>query len=201
MFYTTQDLPKGLFKGSIIPRPIAWVSTISPEGVTNLAPFSYFQAISDVPPMIMFVVTSKDIEMSPKDTLVNIRANGEFVVNIVPDTAFDMMDLSSTKLPYNESEIDKFGIPTKKSNLIKPLSIAISPINIECVLSDIVDIKESNRGNKMIIGKVVGMSVDEKIMEEGRINVEKLRPMCRLGYHGQGNCMKLPRLYSQHFLN
>lgn len=184
MFYTTQDLPKGLFKGSIIPRPIAWVSTISPEGITNLAPFSYFQAISDVPPMIMFVVTSKDIEMNPKDTLVNIRANGEFVVNIVPDTAFDMMDLSSTKLPYNESEIDKFGIPTKKSNLINPPSISISPINIECVLSDIVDIKESSSGNKMIIGKVVGMSVDEKIMEEGRINVEKLRPMCRLGYHG-----------------
>jgi len=184
MFYVTQDLPKGLFKGSIIPRPIAWVSTVGPDGVTNLAPFSYFQAISDVPPMIMFVVTSKDAEMNPKDTLVNIRASGEFVVNIVPESAFEMMDLSSERLPYGESEIDKFGIPTKKSVLIKPPSIAISPINIECVLSEIMDIKESLRGNKMIIGKVVGMSVDESIMEDGRINVKKLRPMCRLGYHG-----------------
>ena len=183
MFYTTAYLPKGLFKGSIIPRPIAWVSTISPEGITNLAPFSYFQAISDVPPMIMFVVTAKNDELEPKDTLINIEATGEFVVNIVPESAFEMMDLSSQKLPYGESEIDEFAIPTKKSVLIKPPSIAISPINIECVLSDIMDIKESTRNNKMIIGKVVGMSVDESIMEDGRIKAEKFHPMCRLGYH------------------
>ena len=183
MFYTTAYLPKGLFKASIIPRPIAWVSTIGVDGITNLAPFSYFQAISDVPPMIMFVVTAKDEEFNPKDTLVNIEATGEFVVNIVPESAFDLMDLSSERLPHGESEIDKFNIPTKKSELIKPPSIAISPINIECVLSEIMDIKESTRNNKMIIGKVVGMSVDESVMEEGRIRPEKFHPMCRLGYH------------------
>ena len=183
MFYTTAYLPKGLFKASIIPRPIAWVSTISAEGRTNLAPFSYFQAISDVPPMIMFVVTAKDDELNLKDTLVNIEETGEFVVNIVPESAFEMMDQSSEKLPYGESEIDKYQIPTKKSVLIKPPSIAISPINIECVLSEIMDIRESTRNNKMVIGKVVGMSVDEAVMEDGRIKAEKFHPMCRLGYH------------------
>ena len=183
MFYTTSYLPKGLFKASIIPRPIAWVSTMNTKGETNLAPFSYFQAISDVPPMIMFVVTAKDEALNPKDTLVNIEATGEFVVNIVPQSAFEMMDLSSQKLPYGESEIDKFASPTKKSVLIKPPSIAISPINIECVLSDIMDIKESTRNNKMIIGKVVGMRVDESVMEDGKIMPERFHPMCRLGYH------------------
>ena len=183
MFYTTAHLPKGLFKASIIPRPIAWVSTIGADGVTNLAPFSYFQAISDVPPMIMFVVTAKDDDLNPKDTLVNIVATGEFVVNIVPESAFELMDLSSERLPRGESEIDKFNIPTKKSELIKPPSIAISPINMECVLSEILDIKESTRNNKMIIGKVLGMSVDESVMEDGRIMAERFHPMCRLGYH------------------
>lgn len=183
MFYETQNLPKGLFKGSIIPRPIAWVSTLSSDGITNLAPFSYFQAISDVPPMIMFVVTSKDKDLNPKDTLVNIRSTKEFVVNIVPESAFEFMHLSSERLAHNESEIDKFGIPTKKSHLIKPPSIAVSPINIECILSEILDIKESSTNNKMIIGKVVGMSVDEAILEEGRINAALFKPLCRLGYH------------------
>jgi flavin reductase (DIM6/NTAB) family NADH-FMN oxidoreductase RutF len=183
MFYSSQDLPKGLFKASIIPRPIAWVSTISPEGITNLAPFSYFQAISDVPPMIMFVVTSKDKDMPKKDTLVNIEATKEFVINIVPESALDLMDLSSENLPYNESEIEKFGIPTKTSHLIKPPSIALSPINLECVLCQIIDVPESTRGNKMVIGKVVGMSVDETIMNDGKIRPEKFHPVCRLGYH------------------
>jgi len=182
MFYRAQDLPKGLFKSSIIPRPIAWVSTISQEGITNLAPFSYFQAISDMPPMIMFVVTSKDKEMNPKDTLVNIMASSEFVVNVVTESALDMMNLSSELLPYNESEIEKFGIPIKKSSLVKPPSVAISPINLECKLSQIINISESIYGNKMIIGKVVGISVDDSVIENEKMIVEKVRPVCRLGY-------------------
>lgn len=183
MFYPMQDLPKGLFKASIIPRPIAWVSTISLEGITNLAPFSYFQAISDQPPMIMFVVTFKDKDRVKKDTLVNIEATKEFVVNIVNEVALELMDLSSTHLPYNESEIEKFGIPTKPSHLIKPPSISISPINLECNLVDIIDVPESLYGNKMVLGKVIGMSVDEGIMENGKISTAKLQPVCRLGYH------------------
>jgi len=183
MFYESKDLPKGLFKASIIPRPIAWVSTMSKEAVTNLAPFSYFQAISDSPPMVMFVVTAKDKELNPKDTLVNIKTTGEFVINIVPERALEKMHLSSESLPYGESEIDKFNIPTKKSILVKPPSVAISPINLECILSDIMDIKESNRGNKMIIGKVVGISVDDNIMDSALLSAERLRPVCRIGYH------------------
>ena len=183
MFYSTENLPKGLFKGSIIPRPIAWVSSLSPQGITNLAPFSYFQAISDEPPMIMFVVTSKNKDMDVKDTLRNIEATKEFVVNIAPESALGLVHLSSEKLEHNESEIDKFNIPTKKSNIVAPPSVAISPINLECIYVDTWDIKESIRGNKMVIGKVVGMSVDEAIMQDGKIMPERFHPLCRLGYH------------------
>lgn len=182
MFYKATDLPKGLFKASIIPRPIAWVSTINKKGATNLAPFSYFQAVADHPPMIMFVVTAKDSKGLEKDTLVNIREMGEFVVNIVPESAFMEMKLSSETLPYGESEIDKFNIPTKKSIIVKPPSIDISPINLECITSEILDVKESAHNNKIIIGKVVGISVDENILDNERISVKKLRPIARLGY-------------------
>lgn len=180
MFYdfTNSDIPKGLFKSCIIPRPIAWVSSISKEGITNLAPFSYFQAVCDAPPMIMFVASRKR-NGEIKDTAKNIEKTKEFVVNLACENAKEEMSLSSNELEYGISEIDQYGIPTKKSNLVKVDSILSSPINLECRLSKIIDVEK----NKMIIGEVVGISIDEEFLTGNRINTQKLNLLARLGWN------------------
>jgi flavin reductase (DIM6/NTAB) family NADH-FMN oxidoreductase RutF len=177
--YSTGSQPKGLFKSCVIPRPIAWISTISKSSVTNLAPFSYFQAVCDTPPMIMFVASPKNEENAVKDTITNIEDTKEFVVNLVTENAKDIMMLSSQILPHNESEIDRFKIPTKKSHIVTPPSIKISPINMECEYVKTINIEN----NKMIIGKILGISVDESVMENEKIDIKKLGLFCRLGYN------------------
>jgi len=180
MFYNYQlgTVRPGVFKASIIPRPIAWISTMSKEGVTNLAPFSYFQAISDSPPMIMFVASPKNTANDIKDTAKNIEDTKEFVINIVSEQAKELMMMSSVNLPYNESEIDIFDIPTKPSQIVAVPSVAISHINIECTHVQTIEIEN----NKMIIGKVLGIHIDDEILDNDKINIAKLRPLCRLGY-------------------
>lgn len=180
MFYdfTKEEIPKGLFKSCIIPRPIAWVSSINAEGITNLAPFSYFQAISDEPPMIMFVASRKS-NGDIKDTAKNIEETKEFVINLACENTIEEMSLFSNELEYGVSEIDRYNIPTKKSNIIVPPSISSSPINIECKLDRIIDIEK----NKMILGKVIGISIDEEFLTENRISTEKLNLLSRLGWN------------------
>lgn len=180
MFYdfTKDNHPKGLFKSCIVPRPIAWISSISEGGVTNLAPFSYFQAICDAPPMIMFVASPKR-NGEIKDTARNIEATKEFVINLVCENLKDEMSLSSNELEYGISEIEHYNIPTKKSNLVKPPSILSSPINLECIYEKTIPIEK----NKMIIAKVIGISVDEELLTNNRISAEKLNLLARLGWN------------------
>jgi flavin reductase (DIM6/NTAB) family NADH-FMN oxidoreductase RutF len=176
------ELPRGMFKACIIPRPIAWISTISAEGITNLAPFSYFQAIADAPPMVMFAASAKESDMTPKDTVVNIEETGEFVINFTTASLAELVNLSSIKLSYNDSEIEKFHIPTKPSKIVKAPSVSISPVNFECIHVQTIDIPLTTRGNKMIMGKVVGMSIDDAVIRDGRVDPKLLDPLYRLGY-------------------
>lgn len=175
--FTKDNIPKGLFKSCIIPRPIAWVSSISKDGITNLAPFSYFQAICDKPPMIMFV-TSPKINGEIKDTARNIMETKEFVINLVCESLKSEMSLSSNELEYGISEIDKYKIETKKSNLVAPPSILASPINLECTFEKVIEIEK----NKMIVGKVIGISVIDDFIDNDRINAKKLNLLARLGW-------------------
>lgn len=180
MFFATKDqlLPRGLFKSCIIPRPIAWVSTINSEGKTNLAPFSYFQAICDKPPMIMFVSSPKKCGSDQKDTVININDTKEFVVNLVTYSTKKLMQLSSNPLPYGESEIENYNIQTKESKLVKPPSIMHSPVNIECKLHKIIPIEM----NQMVIGKVLGIQVEDDYLKDDKLNVSKLQLIARLGF-------------------
>lgn len=180
MFYdfTKDNVPKGLFKSCIIPRPIAWVSSISNEGITNLAPFSYFQAVCDKPPMIMFINSPK-MNGDMKDTARNIIETKEFVINLACETAKKEMSLSSNELEYGISEIDKYKIETISSKLISPHTISSSPISLECTLEKVIDIEK----NKMIIGKVIGISVKDDIMIGQRIDTKKLKLLARLGWN------------------
>src|SRR5215211_5897215 len=123
----------GWMISTIMPRPIAWVSTISVEGKTNLAPFSFFQGVTANPPTLMFVpVNTRD--STKKDTVRNIEQVPEFVVNLVPFALAEQMNATSTMLPYGESEFQAFGVAAAVSERIRPPRVAAAPVAFECTL-------------------------------------------------------------------
>ena len=175
-----QDTHK-LMIGSIVPRPIALVSTISNSGVRNLAPFSYFNGVCSKPPTIMFAPARRGWDGKEKDTLINIRDTKEFVVNIVSESIGDKMVLCSTDF---EAEIDEFKasgltpIPAKK--ISAPL-VKESKISFECQLNQIVEIGDGQAGSGFIvIGSIVLFHIDDNVYQDGHINLEKLNPLGRV---------------------
>ncbi len=185
IFYRAEELPKDLFKACIIPRPIGWVSTISSIGKPNLAPFSYFNAICDEPPMIMFSTTNAHIEGGPKDSLKNIEEVKEFVINITTFELRDEMNITSVDFPRRENEFEHANLESISSTLVKPLRIKKAPIHLECKYFQSVQLPtNSNKNiNRMIIGLVEGIHVSPEILKDGLIDIDKLKPIARLGYN------------------
>jgi flavin reductase (DIM6/NTAB) family NADH-FMN oxidoreductase RutF len=186
MFYEVNKghgLKYNPFKGCIVPRPIAWISSISLDGVTNLAPYSYFNAVAEKPPIVMFASGGAK-EGGDKDSLRNIEETKEFVVNIVSSEQRVQMIQTSTSLPYQESEIDYFQIPVAPSNLVKPPRVATSPVSLECRYLKTIQLpKESEDvSNKVVFGEVVAVHIDDEVMTDGKVDIRKLKPLCRLGY-------------------
>jgi flavin reductase (DIM6/NTAB) family NADH-FMN oxidoreductase RutF len=167
-----------LLAGSIVPRPIAFVSTISPEGATNLAPFSFFNAVCSEPPILCFSVANR---VPPKDTVANIRATGEFVVNIVSEAIAEQMNACSGDYPAGVSEFDVSGLTPEASDLVKPPCVRESPVNMECKLVQIVDCGTRAGGASLIVGEVVRFHFDPEIADNFRIDPEKLRAVGRMG--------------------
>ena len=126
----------------IVPRPIAWVSSLSPAGIVNLAPFSFFNGITSRPPMLMFVPVTKS-DGTPKDTLRNIEATKEFVVNLVSAQQAEAMNATSAELPPDESEFDHFSIDAVASDRVAPPRVAGAPIAMECKLEQITRIGDA----------------------------------------------------------
>jgi flavin reductase (DIM6/NTAB) family NADH-FMN oxidoreductase RutF len=187
MFYKTNEnhnLRYNPFKACIVPRPIGWITTISNNGVVNLAPFSYFNAVSDAPPVIMFSSSVKK-DGDDKDTVKNIEQNGEFVFNIATYDLHDQMLQSSEPLPYGVSEVEEYGIATVPSKLVKPPRIALSPINLECrhIKTVTLDVGGVNPGVKVIFGHVIGCHIDDAVLVDGKVDLKKVRPIARLGYN------------------
>jgi flavin reductase (DIM6/NTAB) family NADH-FMN oxidoreductase RutF len=187
MFYSTDrndhGLPYNPFKACIIPRPIAWISSSNAAGVVNIAPYSYFNAVSDIPPIIMFASAYK-ADGENKDSLRNILELEEFVVNLVPASAREVMNLSSTPLPYGVSEAQEFKINTTPSSLVKPPRIAISPINLECRYLKTVSLEVEGKeaSSQIILGHVIGVHIDDQLIVDGKLDVERWQPLARLGY-------------------
>src|SRR5215469_3684830 len=170
-----------LLIGSVVPRPIAFVSTISPEGIPNLAPFSFFNAVCGNPPVISF---ASGVREPPKDTLANVRATGEFVVNIVTESIAEQMNLTSGDYP---AEVDEFAISRLTpvpSELVKPPCVLESPVNMECKVVQIVDVSMRPGGGSVVFGKVVRFHVDASIVHNFRIDPEKLLAIGRMGGAG-----------------
>ena len=164
-----------IMNGSILPRPIAFVSTNSPEGVLNLAPFSYFNVVSSLPPLLSISVLHADDHI--KDTVNNIKANGEFVVHIVSEDILNDVNETSIELPPNRSELLHTRLTIMNSNVVKVQQIKESKVRIECVVEKIVPLPSSD----LIIGRVVHFNIDPSVLDEkGRINLRALNPMSRL---------------------
>lgn len=162
--------PYFLITALVVPRPIAWVSTISEAGVVNLAPHSYFNVISSNPWVLHFTSTGE------KDTLRNVQATGEFVINTVGRDLVEEMNFTSGDFPPDESELEWAGLEPAPSVHVKPPRVARAPASFECTLNEIV-----SKGNgHMIFGDVVLLHIDESVFTDGRIDPGIVKPVGRL---------------------
>ena len=165
-----------LLSGVVVPRPIAWVSTISPAGQSNLAPFSCFTYVSADPPMIGFNCGRRGGAL--KDTAANIHATGQFVVNIVDETLLEPMHQSSADFPADVDEIDLLGIPSEPSECVAPRRIASSPISLECVLERVISFGRA--GAEFIVGEIKLFHIRDDLIKDGKVDTADLRPLARL---------------------
>jgi flavin reductase (DIM6/NTAB) family NADH-FMN oxidoreductase RutF len=185
------DIPwKSMYKlmiGSILPRPIGWISSINAEGRANLAPFSFFNAVCPDPPTVLFCPSIRSVDGAQKDTLNNVRATGEFVVNIVTEELAEAMNLTSTEFPPEVDEIRAAGLTPVPSLAVHPPRVGESPIQYECRVAKIVDIGDAPGGGSIVIGRVMHLHVSDAVLFGGdKINLALLKPVGRLA--GSGYC-------------
>jgi flavin reductase (DIM6/NTAB) family NADH-FMN oxidoreductase RutF len=178
------NAPEDIYKlmiGLIVPRPIAFVSTLDAQGVRNLAPFSYFTACSTNPPVVCFCAAARSGPHPYKDTLRNIEATAEFVVNIVSEDFAEKMNATSAEVP---PEIDEFllaGLTPLASDLVKPPRVAESRIQLECRLRQVVRVSEKPGGGMLILGDVLRFHIEEAILDGFKIDPDKLQAIGRMG--------------------
>jgi flavin reductase (DIM6/NTAB) family NADH-FMN oxidoreductase RutF len=170
-----------LMIGNILPRPIALVSTISSEGIYNLAPFSFFTGITSKPPTICFAPDRRPADGEKKDTLLNIEASGQFVVNVVTEAILVQMNEAATDYPREFDEFELSGLTAAPSSSVVPPRVKESPINMECKLNHIIEV--GPRGSAcaaLVIGEIVMFHVADELIDNGRIDTSALNPIGRL---------------------
>ena len=186
MFYEVTDKNDWLthFKSLIVPRPIGWISSKNNNGQINLAPYSFFNAIATIPPMVVIGPGGYSKSGNNKDTLLNIKNNPEFVCNFVSWDVKDIMNESSYSFDNNESEVEKLNIETEDSNMVSIPRVKLSPAHFECTLYKIIDLPSDSRGNPnhLIIGNIIGINISDKIIKNDRIDIGELKPISRMGY-------------------
>ncbi len=183
-----------LLTAAIIPRAIGWISTVSADGIPNLAPFSFFTGVSYSPPTVLFCVGQRPTAAYRyKDTLQNARETGEFAVNFVTEELAEAMNASAVETPPEVDEFERASVTAAASHLIRAPHVAESPLHFECRVQEIVDAGAAH----IIIGKVVHARINDDIYAgEGRINLERYRPIGRTsgaGYIRQGERFELRR--------
>lgn len=176
-----------LFMGSVIcPRPIGWITSVGKSGVINLAPYSLFSLVSYGPVPIIFVTphrVRKGNEIKKKDTLRNIEETGEFVVNVVTENLAEAMNTTARAYPSEISEVEMAGLSTIPSDLITPPRIAESPINLECKLSQIIELGKSKVSEQMVLAEVLRVHVWDEFFTGGTININSLHVIGRMGHN------------------
>ncbi|MFE2424550.1 flavin reductase family protein [Streptomyces hokutonensis] len=160
-----------LLTSTVVPRPIAWVSTVSADGVDNLAPHSFFTISSVTPPIVQFTSVGR------KDSLRNVEATGQFVVNLAPEPLVDEVNRTATDFPHGVSEFDAVGVAREASARVKASRVARSPVALECELHSTLRLGDST----VVFGRVVHIAIDETVLENGHPEITRLRPLARLG--------------------
>lgn len=169
--------------GSIIPRPIAVISTLNPDGSNNLAPFSFFTAVSAQPMIVAFCPMIRTSTGDFKDTVKNILREKEFVVNFCTEDNYAKVNLASTELPFGEDEFTFAGLTPVESKLVKARGLKESPIQFECVFRDMLCYGKEAGAGSLITGEVKLIHIDEAVMKEGKISTELFKAVGR----GAGN--------------
>lgn len=166
------------FKALVVPRPIGWIGTVDAQGVANLAPYSYFNAISEAPPMVMFSSQGR------KDSVRNIEATGEFTCSFASEPLRDAMNMSSAAVAPAVDEFKLAGLAPAASFYVKPPRVGAAPAALECRLWKMLPLPElpGRIGNIMVIGEVVGVYIDDRCLRDGRVDTGAMRPLARLGY-------------------
>jgi len=186
MFYKTDGphgLPRNPFKSCVVPRPIGWVSTVSPAGVVNLAPYSFFNAVADAPPMVMFSTNGKQPH-GAKDSVANAEATGEFVCNMATWDLREEMNRTSAPFPPDIDEFDAAGLETEPSELVAPPRVKASPVHLECLYHATLELPCDIEGgrNAICVGRVVGVHVLDEFLAGGFVDIARIKPLARLGY-------------------
>jgi len=175
----TSLLPHDPFKAAIAPRPIGWVSTLSAEGAVNLAPYSFFNAVSGAPPMIAF--SSEGM----KDSATFATQTREFVWNMPTWELREAMNATSASLERGANEFDHAGLEMAPSRIVEPPRVAASPVAFECKVTEtlaLTDLDGNRTDRHLVIGQVVGVHLDERHVKAGILDVTAIRPIARCGY-------------------
>jgi len=166
--------------GGISPRPIAWISTLSSEGVTNIAPYSFF-TVASCQPAVLSVTQVNPSDKANKDTLTNLLATKECVVNIVSHALVEQMNQSCANYPNNVSEFDEASIERVPSQLVNPPSVAASKVRYECKLREVITISDEPSGGKMMLLDVVGIFIDDATLVNDYIDPTRLDAVGKMG--------------------
>ncbi len=182
-----------LLISSVAPRPIAWISTRASDGSLNLAPFSFFQALTGTPPLVVVSIGKR--QGAPKDTLRNIQETGEFVINIVAEELAEKMNITSGEYGVDVNEFELAGLTPAPSEVVKAPRVAESPLNMEAKLSQLLPITGSDYS--LVIGEIVCWHVaDGYLAPDGLVDIARIRPIARLArdeYTKFGEVLSMPR--------
>ncbi len=169
-----EAVPGGIYhllNAVVVPRPIAWVSTTSEDGIDNLAPHSYFTISSVIPPVVQFT------SIGAKDSLRNARATGQFVVSVCTEALAEQVNVTAVPFPPHESEFDGAGLTREPSARVRPPRVAESPVSLECELAGVQEFGAST----VVFGRVVWVAVRPEVLRDDRVAIDLLRPIARLG--------------------
>ena len=192
MFYRTDQkhgLPHNPFNALVAPRPIGWISTLDRDGRPNLAPYSFFNGVSYTPPQVIFSggpQPARRGEAVPmKDSVTNARETGEFVVNIAVWNLREQMNASSAHVPMGVDEFALAGLTKEKAELVKPPRVKESPVHLECLTVAVYPTLSVSgcAPNMIVLGKVIGIHIDERVLTGGIVDQKKLQLIGRLGGH------------------
>jgi flavin reductase (DIM6/NTAB) family NADH-FMN oxidoreductase RutF len=178
--FNPNEMPSGTFyrllTAVVVPRPIAWVSSTSVAGVDNLAPHSFYTVASVNPPIVQFT------SVGEKDSLRNIQAQGEFVVNLTPAWLFEEVNATGTDFPADVSEFDAVGLTREPSTTVRPPRVKESPVALECTLHRLLPMGDCT----LVFGKVTHAAVSAEVLEGTHPRIDRLEPLARLGRNEWG---------------